>query len=779
MVKKNFEEESFQEFFDSKGFKVEEYEQKPKTARSVFTALTSMALLSVLIGGIITIPGLVWGSAAAQVAVPVAEYWKSLPADLPDVMIGERNKLLDKNGDVFAEIWTEDRISLESLDEVSENAINALINTEDKRFYEHNGIDPIGTARAALSSGGGSGITQQLVKNLQFYDLAGKDKKFEATETSYSRKIKELKLALNYERDHSKDEILLNYFNTVAFGAPNIYSLESASNYFFGKSAKKLSVAEAAALVGSVKNPVLYNLNSDKPEIIKAWKDRQAAVIGRMLAEGSITKKEADKALSEKLELKRKSKSGGNCASSDYQFYCEYVLDSLLDSSRFGETVEERQAILAKGGLVIKTYMDPDSIDMIDNHLSTAFGKKNRLVAPTAVVQPGTGGVLAMGQNRDYGTGEGETTINLPKVDAATGSTYKVVTLAAALEVMDESQLTFGSSCPYNPGPNFDYPGKGFGNSSGCTFQAGVLNYKQATAWSSNTWFVTLATKIGMDKVLDMSEKLGLRTDGLSERALSTVLGSKENSPIKMAAAYATFANKGVYCPPTPVESYEYKDGTSPAIPETYDPAVDACRSVMSPSSASGVLKAMRANTYPGEVPNAFSTMGQVKGYDAVGKSGTNQNLNFAWGQVSGDYAFFTDIYDMDAPNRGVHGAYWNRGSLTNAGQVATLTSQMVGKMVKIDNPVRKKLNYNSKEKALIDVPVDRREFFTIPSFNGMSPEEALASARSLGITAEVSKESRPTPELFKSGVIVDQSLTAGTQLPMGSKKELVLYIGK
>lgn len=779
MAKKNFEEESFDEFFTSKGFEVEEHEEKPKTARGALKALTTMFLLSTLIGGIITIPTFVWGSAAAQVAVPIADYWKNLPGKLPDVMIGERNKLLDKNGDVFAEIWTEDRIALQSLDGVSQNAINALIDTEDKRFYDHSGIDLIGTARAAISSGGGSGITQQLVKNLQFYDLAGKDKKFEATETSYSRKIKELKLALSYEKDHTKNEILLNYFNTVAFGAPNIYSLESAANYFFDKKAKDLSIAEAAALVGSVKNPVLYNMNSKDPEVIKTWKNRQSTVIARMLAEGSITQEQADQAVKEKLDIKRKSKSGGTCASSDYPYYCEYVVDYLMKSPRFGETVEERQAILSKGGLVIETYMDPKSIDMIDDHLKTAFGNKNRLVAPTAVVQPGTGGVLAMGQNRSYGSGEGQTTINLPEVDAATGSTYKLITLAAALEVMDASQLRFGSSCPFNPGPNYDYPGNGFGNSSGCTFQAGVLDYKQATAWSSNTWYVTLATKIGMDKVLDMSEKLGLRTDGLSERALSTVLGAKENSPIKMAAAYATFSNKGVYCPPTPVKSYEYKDGTSPAIPETYDPAVDACRSVMSPSSASGVLRALRANTYPGEVPNAFSTMGQVKGYDAVGKSGTNQNLNYAWAQVSNDYAFFTDIYDMDAPNRGVKGAYWNRGRLTNAGQVASLTSEMVGKMVKIDKPTKTKLDYNNKAKALIDVPVDRREFFTIPSFSGMNPEEALASARSLGITAEVSKESRPTPDLYKSGVIVEQSLTAGTQLPMGSKKELVLYIGR
>lgn len=780
MAKKNFEAADFEEFFSSKGLKVEDYEPKPRTFGGVLGALVGLVSLSVIAGALVTAPSLVWGSAAAQVAVPIAEFWKNLPEELPEIAIGERNRIVDKNGNVFAEIWTEDRIILDSLDSVSPLAIRGLIDTEDKRFYEHGGIDTIGTVRAAMSSGGGSGITQQLIKNLQFYDLAGRDKQHEATEDSYNRKIRELKLAMAYEKDHTKNEILLDYFNTVAFGAPNIYSIESAANYFFGKAAKDLSLAESAALVGSVKNPVVYNLDSDDPEIIENWKGRQAKVLDRMVDEESITAEEAEAAKAEEILLIRQSASGGNCASSSYAFYCDYVMDYLLASPKFGETVEERQAILAKGGLTIRTYLDPAAIDMMNQQLANDFGMENRLVAPTAIVEPGTGGVLAVASNRGYGSGPGRTNINLPEVDAATGSTYKVVTLAAAFENMPESALTFGSpSCPFRPGSGYDSPEGGFNNSNGCGFQSGVLNYKQATAWSSNTWYLTLATKVGMDKVLDMSNRLGLRTDGLNERSLATVIGSKENSPIKMAAAYATFANDGVFCPATPVAGYEYKDGTSPAIPETYDPVLDSCRSVMSPSSASGVLRAMRANTYPGEVSGAFGTVGQIDGYDAVGKSGTNENLNFAWGQVSKNYSIFIDIYDMDAPSRGVYGGYWRGGGLSGSADAASTASDMLRQLVAINNPPRVGLNYDSTDTKLIDVPVDRREFFTVPALTGMSPEEALATARSLGIKAEVSKETRPTPEYFKSGVVVEQTLTPGTQLPLGSKKELIIYLGK
>lgn len=777
MGKKDFEGADFDEFFESKGLKTEDYEHKRRSFGGVIGALAGIVALSVVAGGFVAIPGFVWGSAAVQVAAPYAEFWKKLPEKLPEIAIGERNKLVDKNGKVFAEIWTEDRIALDSLDDVSPFARDGLIDTEDKRFYEHGGFDIRGTARAALSSGGGSGITQQLIKNLQFYNLAGKDKKQEATEDSLNRKVRELKYAMAYERDHTKSEILLSYFNTVAFGSPNIYSIESAANYFFGKSAKDLTLGEAAALVGSVKNPSLYNLDSTDPEKVKAWKERQHIVLDRMVAQKTITEKQADEAKSQDLKIVRKSDGRGTCNSSAYAYYCNYVVDYLMNSPRFGENEEERAAILARGGLTIKTYMDPAAIDAMNAQLASSFGNENRLVAPTAIVQPGTGGVVAIAQNRSYGAGAGQTNIDLANSPAATGSAYKMVTLAAALENMPESSLSFGSQCPLQPGPAYDSPQGGFRNADGCGRDAGVLDYKSATAYSSNTWFVTLAMKVGMDKVLDMSKRLNLRTDGLSNRSLSAVLGSKENTPVDMAAAYASFANEGVFCPATPIESYEYQDGTSPAVPDTYDPSLDACRSVMSPSSASGVLRALRANTY-GEVPGALGTTGRIAGYDAVGKTGTNERYNVTWAQVSKNYAIFIDIYDMTALTRGFMGGYWRGGSLSSSHDASIEASQMLSKVVDIENPKRESLDYDNTSKKLIDVPVDKREFFTVPSFSGMSPEQALATARSFKINAEVSKEKRATPEYYESGVVVEQSLTAGTQLPVGTKKQLILYIG-
>jgi membrane peptidoglycan carboxypeptidase len=755
----------------------ESYTDKPATkVRKSLGAVAMLVVVSVVMGLLLTIVPLFTLSTGVRAAEPAVDLWKSLPSELPEVKIGESNHIYDKNGDKIAEVWVENREPLDSLDKISPHAINALIDTEDKRFYEHNGIDARGTLRAFLSnSGGGSGITQQLVKNLQFYDMAGNVDEAEALENSYGRKLRELKLAFDYEEKYSKDEILLQYFNLVAFGGPNTYSIESAANYFFDKPAKDLNINEASLLVGSVQNPNMYNLaNPDKHE---AAKKRQGEVLARMQAEGSITEAEAKKAHETPIKVTLTRSGAGNCATSKYPFYCDYTMDHLSSSPRLGETQEVRDAILARGGLHIKTYMDPADMAAIDKQLEADFGNKNRVVAPVAIVEPGTGGISAMGVNRDYGSGEGKTTINVAANGAGTGSAFKPFTLAAALENgYTEGRLAFSSSCPYAP-RGYDYPRNGFRNSQGCGgFQSGYLDYKQATAYSSNTWYLTLAANIGLDKVYDMSERVGLPVpERFGARALSFVIGSAEYSTIDMAAAYATFANQGVYCPPTPVESYEYSDGTSPVVPDTYNPADDSCKRAMTPNSASVVLKSLRANTVPGEVRGAFSTNAHIEGYDAVGKSGTNQHFSYAWGQVSANASFFMNIYDMDEVNRGVVGSSF-RGVPQRAYYAAEAGSSVFAKVLADTKNVP--LDYNNKDRSFEEIPVESRDYFTVPSVLGMSPAEALDTMLSMGVEAHVSKEIRELPAGFPEGVIVSQSVEAGTQLPVGTEKEILLYVG-
>lgn len=776
-------EVSFAELLSGSGIEIYEEEVVRKhwfrRFLRIFGAFLMFLVVSVITGAIISTLSVVAVSGAMVAAEPAVEAWKAIPSDLEDIAIAQRNTLYDINGNVFAEVWSEDRVEVQSLDEVGEYAQQALIDTEDKRFYDHEGFDFKGTVRSALTgSGGGSGITQQLVKNLQFYNLLDENAD-DATEQTYARKIRELKISMQYEKEHSKDEILLAYFNTVAFGGPSVYGIETASRYLFGKSSKDLTIAEASALVGTVKNPSSYNMANKDNET--KWKDRQTVVLGRMLAEKHITQEEYDAARIETLNIVPKRTSGGNCYSSSYPMYCRYTLDALKNDESLGETAEERETLLARGGLHIKTYLDPSATDAVEKKLKDGYGIKNDIVAPTAIVQPGTGGVMAIAQNRDWGSNEddGETTIITPDVPTGEGSVYKIFTLAAALNSgLDENDLTFGSACPLIPGKNYDSPPNGFKNSSSCELQGGVLNYKQATAYSSNTWYVTLEMRIGVNAVKDFSRSVGLAApDSMTPRSLSYTLGVVGNTPIDVAAATATFANKGIFCPATPIVGVAYADGKTPAVPDSYNPADKACRSVMSPHSAGVVLKAMRANL-SGEVPRAFGLEANIPGYDTVGKSGTNGNLNTTWVQLSQQYSIYTNLYDMDRPVRGI-GSVRFRGVTRpwHDNTAKTVVSEILTGLLKGKKNVP--LDYDNPQRDFAPTPINESSFFTIPSVVGMSPENAVQVLQGLGVVVNVSKIVKPLPDNYPSGVIVEQSILAGEKLSKGTEKEIVLFIGK
>lgn len=771
-------EVSFTELMEGLGMETEPYEKRKAGVGSWSKLLAALVVISILCGLLLSAFPLLLGVVGVQAVRPVAQVWKDMPDTLPETAIAQRNTFYDANGAPFAQLWEENRIALKSLDQISPYAKQGLIDTEDKRFYYHKGFDPKGTFRSAVTgSGGGSGITQQLIKNLQYYNLLGRSKQEQVTARSYSRKLQELKLATEYEKTHTKDQILLTYFNTVAMGGPNIYGIETASRYYFGKPAKQLDIAEAAMLVGSVQNPSLYDFARESTA--KARKARQEEVIGRLLAEGHITRAQANAAVKKKVIFVFKRSGGGNCYSSKYPYYCKYVLDYLKASPRLGATQKERDAILVKGGLQVHTHLDPNAMSTINNYLKGAFGIKNRIVAPTALVQPGTGGVTAFGQNRDWGYGKGKTEIVVANTKSGEGSVYKIFMLAAALNSgMSESDLAFSSACPLRPGPKYDAPPGGFKNSSSCALQGGYLNYKQATAYSSNTWYVTLEMKVGVEKLKEFSKSVGLSAPAyIDNRSLSYTLGSVENSPINLAAAFATFANKGVYCPPTPVVSIAYTDGGAVALPDNYDPKQEACRQVISPKNAGIVLKAMRANL-DGSVPKAFGMRSNIPHYDTVGKSGTNEDLNSTWIHMAKSLALFINVYDMDRPSRGVDGLIFKGESTPWYHNTAQSAGADMMKLLLKGKP-NQRFTYVSSDNSISPVAVDQSAFMVVPNVIGMEPADALAVMQATGVKTVVSKEFRPLPAGYPSGVIVASTPIAGERLSKGTKKTITLYIGK
>lgn len=755
--------------------------------------------LTKTIGLILALLCTLLGSAILMLAVgfnglaPLARYWVAADEKAPDSQTMQHTVMYDKNGDQFAEVWTEDRKEVDNLNKISPVMRDAMVSAEDKGFWEHGAIDVPSTLRSLVKrTGGGSGITQQLIKNRQYYDVNATDEtRMEASAPTIARKLTELKMAMGYEKTHSKEEILLEYLNTVAIGAPNVYGVETASESLLGKKASDLTIAEAAALAGSVNNPSIYNLRQlEDKNVYDKVKQRQEYVLQRMLDDGKITRKQYDEAKAQKLSINIQPRAG-DCGSSKYPFYCQYVMNYLQDYGALGSTPEDRARTINRGGLEIKTSLDPIMLQQLEDQIKGDWGVTNPKIQASAVVEPGTGHVLAIGANRDWGgdASKGQTQIVLADSPTQTGSTYKMMTLASALnEGYTEAQLnSISSSCPWAK-PGFDVPTGGIGNSVSCAMQGGLKTYRQATAYSSNTWFVELESRIGVEKVKEFSKSVGLHVpDEINPRSASFTLGVTDNSPIDMAAAYATFNAKGVYCPATPVTSITRMDGKPLDMPDDWDGSKTACRSVMSPHSASIVLKAQDANINGADIPARFGAKAAIPGHHTVGKSGTTDSFaNLAWTQTTPWYTVFSNAYDplgnFSSPMTYFVWRGYGNGPLAEPTMMTTrdfIVTNLAGKP-------DKRLDLNNTDNHWQKVDVTPADMITIPDVRGMSPNEALEAMKSIGLKAKVLKKTWATTDeknnsSWPAGTIVKQSIEPGSRLVKDSKKivELTIAINK
>jgi membrane peptidoglycan carboxypeptidase len=731
------------------------------------------------------------GCIAFLTVSPIVKYWVDADENLPKVQMNQHTVMYDKNGQQFAEVWSEDRKVVSTINDVSPIMRSAIVSAEDKGFYSHGAIDVIATVRSAVAgSGGGSGITQQLVKNLIFYNNSASSKeKQQATATTISRKIRELKMAMNYEEHHSKDDILLSYLNTVAIGSPTTYGVETASQSIFGKSAKDLTLGEAAALAGSVNNTSRFNLMkmNDKDTAARV-KARQKYVLSRLLEDNKISKADYDKAVKDPIVTHIQQRSG-SCGSSKYPFYCQLVIDYLLNDKMLGSTQDDRNRTVSAGGFNIKTPLDPTMLEQLEAQLKNDWGVTNPKVQSTAVVQPGTGAILAIGANRNWGTDEsaGQSEMVFPTMPAQTGSTYKMITLAAALNAgYTENQLnTISSACPWRKA-GFDTPLGGIGVSSSCALQGGLLTYRQATAYSSNTWFAELESRIGVNAVKKFSTDVGLAVpDSIGPRSASFTLGVTSNSPIDMAAAYATFAAGGVYCPATPITSIQRIDGQAIQPPDDWNSSDDDCRSVMSPRSASIVLKAEDANVNATDIPGRFGAQGAIAGHMTVGKSGTTETYaNQVWTQTVGQYVVFSDGYDYRGNFKYLMNYYYWRGYARTPSTEAVLQSTRDFIATNLAGKPNVRLDLSSTDDNWKKVVNADKNMLTVPDLVGMNPESALETLRTVGLEGRILKskdhaDGSLIDSNWPSGVVVKQSVAPGTKLVIGSDRIIELSLSQ
>ncbi|MFI1738616.1 transglycosylase domain-containing protein [Streptomyces sioyaensis] len=592
--------------------------------------------VSVLAGAVLAGLALPAAGALGLTAKGSVEGFDDIPTNLKTPPLSQRTRILDAKGGEIAKVYSRDR-TVVGLKDMSPYVQKAIVAIEDARFYEHGAIDLKGILRAvnknAQSGGvsqGASTLTQQYVKNV-FVEEAGDDpdKVAQATQQTIGRKIKELKYAIQVEKELGKQKILQNYLNITFFGQ-QAYGIEAAAQRYFSKHAKDLNLEESALLAGLVQSPSRYDPVNDPQEATR----RRNTVLQRMADLKDVTQAQADAAAKKPIKLAvSRPKNGCITATDGAGFFCDYIRKVFLGDRSFGKTRKIRAQRWNEGGMTIRTTLDPQTQKSIQASLGDHVYDDDPVAGAATIVEPGTGRILGMGQSRPYGFGENQTVINL-SVDHRMGggagyqpgSTFKPVIAAAALEQGTSPEQEYPSPyrMPY-PSPVQTCDGEWQGTDSTQNEnkeEVGPYAMKEATAKSVNTYFVQLISDMGICPAVNMAQKMGIeRADGKPlQQVPSMTLGVQEMSPLTMASGYAAFANGGEYCSPVAIESITDARGRALKVPQT------SCRSAMSKKTADTINTLLK-----GVVEDGTGKEAGLRGRDSAGKTGTSDSRYAAW----------------------------------------------------------------------------------------------------------------------------------------------------
>jgi len=544
-------------------------------------------------------------------------YAKDLPDPnkLIDRIVPESTKIFARDGELLYEIHGEFKRDQVNLDEISTYLKNATVAIEDKDFYKHGGISLTGMARAVIvdvrnlnKSQGGSTITQQFVKKAILTD-----------DKSWDRKIREIILAISIDSRFSKDEILKLYLNEIPYGR-NTYGIEAASQSYFGKKAKDLSLAESAYLASIPQAPTRYNpLGPNRA----ALDNRKNTVLLAMKQQGYITEDEQKTASEEKVEFL--PLSHGIKA----PHFTLWVQDYL--ANKYGEkTLEE-------GGLKVYTTLNFKMQEIaeaaVKNGVEKTATKYNVGNAALVAIDPKTGQILAMVGGKDYfgdvlpeGCKPGKNCVFEPNVNVAVsqrqpGSSFKPYVYATA----------FKKEFKYSPASMLVDVVTNFGTFGGKDYiprnyneqSYGPLSMRKALAGSLNVPAVKTLALVGVGSATQTAHDLGI-TSPLADCGLSLVLGGCEVRLVDHVAAFSVIANGGVKNEKTPILKIEDKDGK---IIEEFksDP-----KEVLDPEAAYELISIMTDNDARSFVFGANSPL-ILPGWVVAAKTGTTQNWHDGW----------------------------------------------------------------------------------------------------------------------------------------------------
>ena len=538
--------------------------------------------------------------------IGVAALWAFaiLPRSLPPVSALETfqpiqgTKIYDDNDELLTELHVERRI-FAPLAQIPKSLKDAILATEDRRFYSHWGIDPVGIGRAVFQNyrrgrivEGGSTITQQLTKVL-----------FLTPDKSLERKLKEAILALELERRYSKDRILEMYLNQVYFGH-GAYGVEAAARTYFGKSVSELSVRESALLAGLPRAPSTYS----PFDHADAARRRREVVLRRMVEYGVL--KEAERLRLAKSDLglippERRRTTG--------QYFLEYVQQTL--EAKYGADM------VFKGGLRVYTTLNPTMQLAAEQALREGLrALEARTLKPRpgdhpegaiVTIEPQTGYIKAIVGGYDFFRSEFNRAVQARRQP---GSAFKPFIYLAALEAgftpasrIDDSPVTYpvGANGAWKP-ENYDRKFRG------------PTTLQQALEESINVVTVKLQERVGINRTIQVARRLGVTSP--LDINLSLALGTSDLTLLELTSAYGVLANQGVWMPPTAIRYVTDVQG------KLLEEHVPEGREAMSPELAYVVTHMMR-----GVVERGTGQGAKVLGRPIAAKTGTTNDYSNAW----------------------------------------------------------------------------------------------------------------------------------------------------
>ena len=730
-------------------------------------AVGGVALLGVL--GLYLLP--------AGIAVPLGSPVLRLLSDAPPLpaeiaAAPERSVITDAEGAEIATLFgAENRVVLEA-DEIAPAAKDAVVATEDARFYEHPGVDHRAVMRALIANRlagriveGGSTITQQYVRNALL-----------SPEQTFQRKLTEAHYAIELERRMSKDEILIAYLNEAYLGR-GAYGIGAAAELYFSRPARDLELHHAATLAGMLRAPETNNPVSD-PDAALA---RRAIVLDQMAARGFASEEEAAAAQEAPLDLELSPPSAP-----EHPFFVAYVTRLLLSDERLGATEAERGRQLYGGGLEIRTTLDSDLQERADAAIRATLADPTADPQATVTsVDPATGDVRALAVGpREFGqcdpdeAGEVPADCDRTEVNPAVpglggsgrqpGSAFKPFVVAAALaEGMPRGwQDTSDSGEPIG-GCEEGYAPRNYGDAD-----HGVIAMPEAMRHSSNVYHVKLTAQVGPEATIAAAARAGM-TDSHLPETCSLALGAGSVYPLQLTAAFATLAAEGTACETRAV--LEVRRDGEVLIAED-EPRCDA--EALDPDSAREISAMLR-----GVVTDGTGTRAQVEGVPVAGKTGTTDDNRDAWfvGYTGGQAALATGVwigYEQPRALTGIGGEDTVTGGSLPADVFAATMTGAAGDELPAP-PAERMVTVPD----LLDEPIE----------DVVNPDLTVVSATPTEASADAPEQGEPTGATRReiighydlhvvvtevhhwepAGTVLAQTLDAGSDVPAGTLLEV------